>query len=82
MICHDGNAKAFGEHRPLACRSRQLAETGRFTRELRLTGCKGVAGRAAGNCRLAACAPQKSGFNLREQRHFAQVSGNFTLEFP
>src|SRR6266576_5395991 len=25
MICHDGNAKAFGEHRPLACRSRQPA---------------------------------------------------------
>jgi len=30
--------------------------------------CKDVAGRAAGNYRPAACAPQKSGFDPREQR--------------
>src|SRR5947207_6342074 len=45
---------ASGEHRPPACRSRQLAETGQFRRYLRITCAKGV----AGSYRLAACAPQ------------------------
>jgi hypothetical protein len=45
-----------GERRLPACRSRQLAETGKW-RRLRIAYGKGVAGRAAGNYRLAACAP-------------------------
>jgi hypothetical protein len=52
-----------GEHRLPACRSRQLAETG----EMRVTvncACTDVAGRAAGNYRLAACAPQNAQFAI------------------
>ena len=52
-------ARFSGEHRLPACRSRQLAETG----EMSVTGnypCKDVAGRAACNYRLAACAPQNA----------------------
>src|SRR4029077_7872366 len=51
-------APLSGERRLPACASRQLAETGKW-RRLRNVCPKDVAGRAAGNYRLAACAPQK-----------------------
>src|SRR5205823_3925877 len=47
-----------GERRLLACRTRQLAET-ETRRHFRIACLKIVAGRATGNYRLAACAPQK-----------------------
>src|SRR6266481_6953384 len=53
-----------GERRLPACRSRQLAETGKWIR-VRSCVAQDVAGRAAGNYRLAACAPQKHARDVR-----------------
>ena len=51
-------SRVSGERRLLACKSRQLAETGKLVpRSNRVR--KDVAGRAVGNYRLAACAPQR-----------------------
>jgi hypothetical protein len=53
-----GRVWVAGERRLLACRSRQLAEIGKI--DVNSSGVrKDVAGRAAGNYRLAACAPQR-----------------------
>src|SRR5207248_1836230 len=51
--------RVSGECRLPACRSRQLTETGKRRHFVKCAR-KDVAGRAAGNYRLAACAPQQN----------------------
>ena len=72
---HFGKAKftSSGEHRPLACSSRQPAEMLLCPRAGHLfKGCQ----QAAGNYRLAACAPQTA---EREASQFAFQNGRLLL---